>query len=107
MADWPYNTAQWQRLRNAQLSLEPLCRACKAIGKLTPANHVDHIQPISAGGDAFPSHDGLQSLCAPCHSAKTARGGEAGAIRSDKPRKGCDEHGNPIDPAHPWNAKIA
>lgn len=105
MAEYPYNTARWQRLRLAHLMLEPLCRGCEAMGRLTPANTVDHITPVSEGGDPFPAHDGLASYCPPCHGAKTARGSEAGAVRSTKPRKGCDANGNPIDPAHPWSKK--
>ena len=106
MADWPYNTAKWQRLRAAHLSLFPFCEGHKAMGN--PhfiANTVDHRIPISAGGPAFPSHDGLASYCPACHAAKTARGTEAGAYRSDKPRRGCNPDGTPLDPAHPWNEK--
>lgn len=105
MADWPYSTAQWQRLRSAHLDIEPMCRGCKEQGHRTLANTVDHITPISEGGHPFPGHDGLASYCPACHSAKTARGSEAGAIRTSKPRKGCDAQGNPLDPAHPWNAE--
>lgn len=106
MAEWPYNTARWQRLRKMHLAIEPLCRGCMAMGgKRTQPNHVDHIKPMSEGGDAFPGHDGLASYCHACHSAKTARGSEAGAIKTTKPRKGCDANGNPLDPAHPWNGK--
>lgn len=74
------------------------------MGRLTVANHVDHRTPISAGGHPFPSFDGLASLCASCHSAKTARGVEAGAIRTTKTRRGCNADGTPLDPAHGWNA---
>lgn len=105
MADWPYSTAQWQRLRLAHLSLEPACRSCREIGRLVMANTVDHVVPISQGGDPFPAHDGLASYCGPCHSAKTARGSEAGAIRTSKPRRGCDADGNPLDPRHEWHGK--
>ena len=104
MADWPYNTANWQRLRKAHLSIEPLCRGCLP-HRITPANTVDHVRAISEGGHAFPGHDGLASYCPACHSSKTARGAEAGAVRSSKPRKGCDANGNPLDPAHPWQEK--
>jgi len=100
MADWPYNTARWLRLRKQHLQLEPFCRGCAP--RLVTANTVDHVHPISEGGPAFPSHDGLASYCPACHSAKTARGKEAGAVRSNKPRKGCDADGNPLDGAHPW-----
>lgn len=103
MAKWPYNTAAWARLRAAHLALEPMCIGCHAAGRLTRANTVDHVVPISEGGPAFPGHDGLTSYCAPCHSAKTARGAEAGAIRSTKPRRGCNPDGSPLDPNHPWH----
>lgn len=103
MADWPYNTARWQRLRKLHLSVEPMCRGCNGRGRLTLANTVDHVRPISEGGPAFPGHDGLASYCPACHSAKTARGTEAGAAKSRKPRRGCDADGNPIDPEHAWN----
>lgn len=105
MADWPYNTGAWQRLRRAHLALSPMCIGCEATGRLTPANTVDHVRPISDGGLPFPGHDGLASYCAPCHSAKTARGTEAGAVSSRKPRKGCDASGAPLDATHPWHAE--
>ena len=101
MAEWPYSTARWQRLRAEQLSRHPLCEGC--LPRLVPANHVDHRKAISDGGEPFPPAGiGLASYCAPCHSRKTARGIEAGAVRSTKPRKGCDVQGNPLDPTHPW-----
>ena len=107
MADWPYNTARWQRLRRLKLSSSPICEDCERIGIIRPAQAVDHRDPISAGGEPFPDLDKLASLCNSCHSAKTARGVEAGAVRTTKPRarKGCDAHGNPLDPTHPWNTK--
>ena len=105
MAAWPYNTAAWARLRKAHLALSPMCIECEAAGRLREANTVDHRVPISDGGPAFPGHDGLDSYCPACHSAKTARGSEAGAVRSTKPRRGCDADGNPLDPAHPWAGK--
>ncbi len=98
-----YDTARWKRLRAQHLALWPTCQPCKAIGLAVLASHVDHKHAISDGGDPYPGHDGLESMCAPCHSAKTARGPEHGAIRSSKPRKGCDDDGNPLDPMHPWH----
>lgn len=102
MAEYPYNTARWQRLRKAHLAIEPLCRGCKP--RLVMANTVDHVRAISDGGPAFPGHDGLASYCPGCHSAKTARGAEAGAVRSTKPRRGCNPDGTPLDPSHPWQS---
>ena len=104
MADWPYSTATWKRLRLAHLSLYPMCEGCAAMGRMTVANTVDHVTAVRDGGHPFPGHDGLSSYCAPCHSAKTARGTEAGAIKSTKPRRGCNPDGTPLDPAHPWSA---
>ena len=106
MAAWPYNTAAWKRLRRAKLDAQPTCEPCSTAGRLTIANTVDHRVPISAGGPALPGLDGLTSMCGPCHSAKTARGSEAGAVRTARalqPRRGCDADGWPLDPAHPWN----
>lgn len=100
---WPYNTANWKRLRRAHLSMFPMCEDCKAMGRLTPANTVDHREPISAGGHPFPGHDGLASYCSSCHGAKTARGVEAGAARTRKPRRGCGTDGSPLDNNHEWN----
>ncbi|WP_298809559.1 HNH endonuclease signature motif containing protein [uncultured Sphingomonas sp.] len=109
MAAWPYNTARWQRLRLAHLKRFPLCEGCEKAGRgAVRANTVDHRRPISDGGPAFPAHDGLASYCASCHSQKTARGSEAGAVRTTRalqPRKGCDANGWPLDAAHPWNAR--
>jgi len=48
-----------------------LCQACFIKGRPTPAKHVDHIRPKAKGGVDDP--DNLQSLCIPCHDAKTAR----------------------------------
>lgn len=108
MAAYPYNTTQWQRLRRVCLAMHPLCERCLADRKQpVAASHVDHRKAISDGGDPFPPVEGLASLCASCHSQKTARGPEAGAVRSGRslqPRKGCDEQGNPLDPLHPWSA---
>ena len=106
MADWPYNTGAWRKLRAAHLARFPWCEGCKAMGsRYVIANTVDHRHAMSEGGPAFPAHDGLASYCPGCHSAKTARGAEAGAIKSTKPRKGCNADGSPLDPAHPWNLK--
>lgn len=100
MADWPYSTARWQRLRKAKLSESPLCETCERRGRKVEAQHVDHIVAIAAGGPAFPVMDGLRALCASCHSIKTnaldRAGGKGVAI------KGCGVDGLPLDPDHPF-----
>ena len=95
MAKWPYNTQRWQKLRRRKLRQQPLCERCEAQGKLTPAQDVDHIKPISNGGEAFPALDGLAALCHSCHAVKT-RDDERGVVR------GAGADGLPLDPEHPW-----
>jgi 5-methylcytosine-specific restriction protein A len=97
-----YSSARWRRLRKQKLAASPLCEAHQEMGDVVVATVVDHRIPIRHGGKPFPSLSGLRSLCWPCHSAKTARGPEAGAARTTKPRRGCDASGAPLDPRHPW-----
>ena len=103
MAKWPYNTQAWQKLRKVKLQRDPLCEDCQGAGRMRVASVVDHRKAISQGGHPFPDLDGLASLCAACHNAKTARGAEAGAVRTSKPRKGCNADGIPLDRRHPWS----
>lgn len=104
MSGWPYNTTAWKKLRKLKLATSPLCEDCLRINRVVTANHVDHRHAVSQGGPAFPPLNGLASLCHPCHSAKTARSPEAGAVRTNKPRRGCTADGLPLDHRHPWAA---
>ncbi|MDX0517671.1 HNH endonuclease [Sinorhizobium medicae] len=97
MAEWPYGTAQWRRLRMAKLYDCPTCEACMRRGVIVGADAVDHIVAIAAGGAPFPSTDGLMSLCWSCHSSKTGRVDRGGKSHK-RGLKGCDVHGNPLDP---------
>lgn len=98
MSDRIYRLAAWLKLRRMKLQQDPLCEWCKRTGKLEPATDVDHIVPVSKGGAPL-DLDALQSLCHACHSRKTQR--DMG--NTDKPMKGCDVRGVPLDPNHPWN----
>ena len=61
---------QWQAVRLAYLSEQPLCEACLARGRTKPALDVDHIIPISKGGERLdPSN--FMALCRKCHNRKT------------------------------------
>ena len=91
----PLNSDAWRKLRRQVLAEEPLCRHCAAQGLTVPATEVDHMR-----GAADNSRDALQALCKPCHSIKTMA-----ELYGRPARMGCDEHGNPINPAHPWNEK--
>jgi hypothetical protein len=66
-----YDQAVWKRMRAAQLSRQPICQACILIGRVSGANHVDHLFAwASVGKDSF-YRNVFQSLCAECHSHKT------------------------------------
>jgi 5-methylcytosine-specific restriction protein A len=61
----------WTKLRTRILQRDQYrCQACKRAGTLTPAQDVDHIIRKEDGGTDDPRN--LQSLCRPCHIAKTA-----------------------------------
>jgi 5-methylcytosine-specific restriction protein A len=67
----PYKSKAWAAIRARQLSREPLCVACKLEGRITQANHVDHVFPWAAiGAQAF-TRNLFQSLCPECHGIKS------------------------------------
>ena len=66
-----YSTARWQAARAAQLARAPLCAMCAESGHTTAATVCDHKQPVRLGGDFWDSSN-YQSLCRPCHQAKSA-----------------------------------
>ncbi len=87
------NTAAWQKLRASVLCEKPLCEHCLSRSLVTPAIDADH-------RDGDPSNNSpvnLQPLCHSCHSLKTA------ADHGKNVSMGCDKHGMPLDPRHPWN----
>ena len=59
----------WSRIRNRYISKHPLCEQCEAEGRLTPAQEVHHITPLSEGGTHAEAN--LRALCTPCHSGIT------------------------------------
>ena len=63
----------WKRIRDRYISLHPLCERCEKQGRITPAEEVHHIKPLSCGGTNETSN--LMSLCTSCHSEITAREG--------------------------------
>lgn len=64
--------AAWSKLRLRILDRDKrLCQACLSKNKVTVATQVDHIKPKAKGG--ADDERNLQSLCAPCHDAKTIR----------------------------------
>lgn len=57
----------WRKQSKAWLAANPMCLHCAARGVRTVAKHCDHID-----GDPLAYDPRLQSLCASCHSRKTA-----------------------------------
>jgi 5-methylcytosine-specific restriction protein A len=56
----------WKRIRDSYAREHPLCERCEKNGRLTPAEEVHHILPISLGGTHEKSN--LMSLCKSCHN---------------------------------------
>ena len=66
--------SRWSRYRAIYLRDSPLCVECKKSGRIEPATVVDHIEPADGPDDPkFWDKENHQSLCASCHSRKTAR----------------------------------
>jgi len=64
----------WKRIRDRYIKAHPLCEECQKQGKLTPAEQVHHILPLSKGGSS--STDNLMALCKACHSRITVEMGD-------------------------------
>ena len=68
-----YNTARWDKLREWQLAMEPLCQFCKQQDVVTEADIVDHVIPHKGSVDLFFDPENLQSLCKHCHDSVKRR----------------------------------
>lgn len=74
-----YNTTAWQRLREQVLRRDLFqCQACgNPVMLHAPQDrpelqgHADHITPAESEEDVLCEMERLQTLCGPCHSAKT------------------------------------
>jgi len=86
----------WAKIRHRILRRDfGLCRPCKRVGRLTLAQQVDHIVPVSKGGGNQDAN--LQCICLACHQEKS---------RTDlglKQVTACDASGIPLGPGHHWN----
>ena len=67
-----YQSTPWRKLRALKLEQEPMCEECLRVGRLTPAQMVDHIVPINKSGASL-DIENLQSLCNACHARKSAK----------------------------------
>lgn len=66
--------ARWQRASKQRLAQYPLCAECERRGVATPATVTDHVVPHRGDAALFWDPANWQSLCKPCHDAKTRRG---------------------------------
>ena len=64
--------SRWQKARHIYLREHPLCVACRAEGRLTPATTVDHIISHHGNYDLMWNESNWQALCNRHHSIKTA-----------------------------------
>lgn len=64
-----YQTAAWKRLRERQLTHQPLCEFCLVTEDVTAAEVVDHKKPHKGDIDLFHDATNLQSLCAHHHNS--------------------------------------
>ena len=68
-----YNNKAWHRLRNSYINRHPLCERCLMLDKVTPAEHVHHIEPFLRGKTIedkwklFLNEDNLMAVCSRCH----------------------------------------
>jgi 5-methylcytosine-specific restriction protein A len=62
----------WEKVRDAHLRMEPLCRFCEAEGIVTAGFAVDHIETIADRPDLRLDHANLRTLCESHHNARTA-----------------------------------
>jgi len=67
-----YSSRRWTEASLRHRQHEPLCRLCKAEGRIVPAQQVDHIIPVREGVNPW-DETNWQSLCAPCHLKKSRR----------------------------------
>ena len=63
----------WKRIRDRYIKEHPLCEICQKEDKLTLAEEVHHVVPLSKGGTH--AEENLMALCTRCHSTITAMEG--------------------------------
>lgn len=70
-----YKSKHWQSTRKKYYEAHPLCEDCLLEERLTPADEVHHIIPLSAGGEPY-DFSNLRSLCRSCHLKEHHRIGD-------------------------------
>ena len=88
---------RWQQAREAYLRKHPLCKMHADLGRVVPAEVVDHIEPHRGDMGKFWDSKNWQSLCKTCHDGAKQRQEKSGVV------VGCNLAGLPLDPNHHWN----
>lgn len=67
-----YLSTRWRKTSKLYRKHNPVCecKECEQLGRVLPAECVDHIIPIKEGGAKF-DWDNLQSMSWSCHTRKT------------------------------------
>ena len=98
---------RWRRAREQYLAEHRWCAHCLAEGRLTRATVVDHVRPHRGDQRLFWDRGNWEPCCKPCHDRKSVADGRWGRRSGGEPKPrrvfGCDVHGMPLDPDHPWN----
>jgi len=63
----------WQKYATRFKQQHPICAHCQRQGKLSAAEHVDHIIAHKGDQELFWDRANHQGLCASCHSRKTTQ----------------------------------
>ncbi len=100
-----YKTAQWRKLRKAQLEQHPWCQCphCReGKGAWREASIVDHHTPHKGDRRAFFNPKNLRSMNKQCHDSfkQSQDKGGAGFL------KGVDTNGWPLSQTHHWHTGL-
>jgi 5-methylcytosine-specific restriction enzyme A len=82
-----------------------LCSYCKAAGRITASELVDHIVPHNGDLTLFWDRNNWAASCWSCHSSKGHDDRYRARHGKERPKKGCDKDGFPLDPNHHWNSE--
>jgi 5-methylcytosine-specific restriction enzyme A len=91
-----YDSTWWRNARKRFLLAHPLCSMCEKLGRVTPANVVDHIKPHKGSLVLFRDEKNWQALCQNCHDSAKQMQEIHGYSQA------CGVDGFPVDEGHPW-----
>jgi 5-methylcytosine-specific restriction enzyme A len=100
-----YWSSEWKALRLQALQrANGRCENCGWDVSGRGQAHADHIEDVKSRPDLVLELSNVRILCRSCHNASHNR---THGTRPDRiPIKGCDIHGMPLDPEHPWNVEL-